>query len=178
MPPGWEIADTAEMEAIRDRAIRHSLTRSNIVSIMHDLAKGEAKRGIHSMIQMTVKDLYAIYRETADTDRLQAWSKLQALKLLSENDLEFICQQIENLEYEAKDAFREKIAADLIKVREKKWSSLISSGPSGKLASGETVFNRFTIPPELQKLLLPIVKHASAMTINVLVKQTQGAYHF
>ena len=178
MPPGWEIADNAEMEAIRDRAIRHSLTRSNIVSIMHDLAKGEAKRGIHSMIQMTVKDLYAIYRETADTDRLQAWSKLQALKLLSEDDLEFLCQQIENLEYEAKDAFREKIAADLIKVREKKWSSLISSGPSGKLASGETVFNRFTIPPELQKLLLPIVKHASAMTINVLVKQTQGAYHF
>ncbi len=178
MPPGWEIADTAEMESIRDRAIRHSLTRSNIVTIMHDLAKGEAKRGIHSMIQMTVKDLYAIYRETADTDRLQAWSKLKAFKLLTEDELEFLCQQIENLDYEAKDAFREKIATDLSNVREQNWAKLISSGPSGKLASGETVFNRFTIPPELQKLMLPIVKHASAMAINVLVRQTQGAYQF
>ena len=178
MPPGWGIADPAEMAGISDRAIRNSLTRSNAATIMHDLAKGEAKRGIHSMIQTTVKDVYEIYRETYDQNQLDAWSQLKKREVLSNEALEDVCRQIENLEYEAKDAFKLKIAEGLEKVRNQQWTQLLKAGPFAKYAAGQETFNRFKMPPALLPLMQQIIEHAIGLQINILVDQTQGAYQF
>lgn len=178
MPPGWEIADQAEMASISDRAIQQSLSRANAATIMHDLAKGEAKRGIHSMMQTTVKDVYEIYRETFDQNRLDAWSQLQKMEVLNAEAIEILCLEIENLDYDASDSFKSKITAGLEKIRNQQWADLLKSGPFAKCAIGQETFGRFQMPTELLQLMQKIVLHAIGLQINILVDQTQGAYRF
>ena len=51
MPPAWQIADDSEVVALSNRAIRQSLTDRAVVSIVHDLAKGEAKHRVFPFLE-------------------------------------------------------------------------------------------------------------------------------
>ncbi len=109
MTPGWQIADNTQVSALTNRAIRSSLTRRATVSIVHDLAKGEAKRGISFMIRDTVSDLYSIFRESYDTQRTDAWSKLQEMPLLADAEIERLHQQLRHFQIPGTAAFQKKI---------------------------------------------------------------------
>lgn len=178
MPPGWQIADPAEINGLSDRAIRSSLTRRATVNIVHDLAKGEAKRGISYMVRETVRDLYEIFRESHDSNRLDAWSRLQEMPLLSDHEIDRRVAQIRNLDFEATDTFKNKLTLDLEKIDDRNWKRLLQAGLFSKVAEGATTFSRKPIPPELLVLMQPIARHAVALNINMLVKQTRGAFEF
>jgi len=178
MNPGWQIADNAEISELSDRAIRQSLTQRATVSIVHDLAKGEAKRGISSMIRETVSNLYECFRESSDSLRLQAWAALQPMPLLPDEEVERLYQTIRHLDYDGSKTFRDKIELDLTKIEKRDWDALLRSGPFSKVAEGATTFSRKEIPTELLTLMLPLSRHAVALNINLLVKQTQGAFEF
>ena len=178
LAPGWEIADDSESRGLKNRAIRNSLTRRTTVNIVHDLAKGEAKRGISNMIRGTVSELYEIFRESHDTGRLHAWSALQEMPLLADAEIEKLHQQLRHLEIDGTAAFKSKVEDDLVRIENREWNTLLTKGICSKVAEGLTVFNRKELPPEFLALMLPIAKHAVALNINLLVKQTQGAFEF
>ncbi len=178
MPPGWQMAEDSDVAEIRNRAIRRSLNSRAIVSIVHDLAKGEAKRGISQMLRDTVGDLYEIYRETADQDRQQAWSRLHSLPLMSEPEIEATLSELVALDFKASPSLQKKLEQDFEKIAHRQWNDLLQSGPFSKVADGQTTFSRAPLDPRLLQLLTPLAQHAVATQIELLVKQTQGAQQF
>jgi ATP-dependent exoDNAse (exonuclease V) beta subunit len=80
LPPAWRLTDEIEEVWMRERAIDQtisSMDRSETISLLSMLGKGEVKRSVTRELMNVVETAYTIQRQ-ADK---QAWSKLSAPKL-------------------------------------------------------------------------------------------------
>ncbi|MGI9517105.1 MAG: UvrD-helicase domain-containing protein, partial [Pirellulaceae bacterium] len=178
MPPDWQIAEESEVNSLRNRAIRRSLTRRATINIVHDLAKGEAKRGISYLVRQTVGDLYDIYRETVDEQRGDAWNQLNKMPLLEEAEIDFLIAEVSSLDIDGTAAFHRTLTEDLERAAKRDWHNFRKKGISGSVAKNNTSFRRRELPPELLGPLRKLTRHAVALNINLLVDQTRGAHQF
>ncbi len=178
LPPDWRIVEEPQIRMLENRAIRHVLTRKNALRIVYDLAKGEAKRGVSAMMRNTVNDLYAIYRETHDQKRDQAWSRLKPRPVLPDNELDEIRLQLESIQPEGDKRFVKAFHKEMVNVRKEDWDSFLDHGLGVKVAEGVTTYHRKEIPAEIYDPMRRLAQHAVAISINQLVAQTAGAYEF
>ncbi len=178
LPPDWEIVEDDEMSRYQNMAIRRSLTRRDALSIVYDLARGEAKRGISGMIRNLVGDLYGIYRETHDSDRLTAWEALPEMKTLADAEIGELERQLVQVQPAGQRRYIEAFQRDLEIVARRDWMALPKSNLAGALSKGVTTYYGKEIQPEIVRLLGPLVAHGIATSINTLVRQTRAASHF
>ncbi len=178
LPPDWELVEDDEMARYQDLAIRRSLTRRATLGIIFDLARGEAKRGISGMIRALVDDLYGIYRETADSGTLDAWNTLSEMPTLGDAEIQELERQLVQVEPVGQKRYVEAFRQDLNNLARRDWMTLPEKNLGGALGKGVTTYYGKEIQPEIVRLLSPLVQHATALYINILVRQTRAASQF
>ncbi len=175
LPPDWEIADENEMQRLQDYAIRISLAERNTIAIIHDLAKGEARRGITPMIRAMIADLYSIYRETVDSKRLAAWEVLTERPMLSDTEVVDLEIRLQSTAVYAEGQMVKAMQQELAAVAARDWPLLISKGLALKISEQNYTYYGKPIPDEIVEAIRPFVDHSIAIQINMLVRQTAGA---
>ena len=178
LPPDWEIGEDDEMNRYQNLAIGRSLSRKNVRRFVYDLARGEAKRGISSLIRNTVEDLYGIYRETLDTGRLRAWEGLPEMPTLPEARIEELYQELRQIEPEEPKTHQKAFLKDLQLIADRDWMKFPISNLAGAIGRGSSEYYRRPIQPEIVERLTPLVHHAVARYLNVLSEQTRAARGF
>jgi ATP-dependent exoDNAse (exonuclease V) beta subunit len=189
LPPGWSIIDELDDATLRGEAIRRLFDRNSLTvvdnrgigsdgssggaeggtdlrTLLYLLAKGEVTRSLTEQVRSTVDNLYGKWRETSP----QAWRQLSRLRELKADELAAAVAAL--ADHAIEGAHGPKRHEDLSRVALGAWHEFISKGISGKLSAGETTFNRKPIDPAMQELYRPLIEHARAKLVNLLVDQT------
>jgi len=171
LPLSCTIADDAQMEQVRQDAIRQLLDDRRpqaLVNLLRHLTQGTSGRPVVDTIDQVVRDLYGIYQETTD----DAWEMIPKLRRLSAPQLVDAIQQLESCDLPDKKSVRNAHAGDVKRAYAHDWEKLLKQGIAGKIVQREMTFNRVEITPEIQETYEPIIQHARAVLINRWRDQT------
>ncbi len=178
LPHDWEIVEEGEMTVLQNLAIRRALTRRATLEIVRGLSRGEATRGIGSMVRGVVGNLYGIYRETVDGDRIAAWEALREFPLLADDELDELCRQLNELPLPDRKSIQGALAGDLVELNRRDWGALLRKGLAKALSQNQFTYSRVEIPAEIAGPMKRIAAHGIGLQINVLVVQTRAAKQF
>ena len=174
--PAWEICDEVDDEALRDEAIEAVLAgnpRSELVRLVHLLAKGEARRGVGQLLRDTVDNLYELYQDTNP----QAWSQLPRYTPLADAEFDAAIAALEA----APLADKRQINArdeDVARAAAADWPAFIKKGLAGRVASGDNTYYRKPIEPAVVSLLEQLIDHAKAVLVGKAASQTEGSFRW
>ena len=193
LPPGWSIIDELDDATLRGEAIRRLFDRDRLTdgisrrgdggdadaradgggdgatdlrTLLHLLAKGEITRSLTEQVRGTVDSLYGKWRETSP----QAWRQLTRLREPSSAEVAAASEGLAGLVLTGQ--YAEARDADLDRFASSDWKGFITTGIAVKLANGETKYRNKAIDPAVQELYRPLIEHARAKLVNLLVDQT------
>ena len=168
LPATWEIVENQVIQGLQDRAIERILHEDHVVDLFHLMSHGEAKRRIATELRDIVKNLYEIFTEAT----AEAWEQIPRAKgRLDEaafSDLMDAMPEVELPDLKSwRDAW-EKLSQRLF---DEEWEKIISDGIVGKIAAGETKYQRREIPPNVHAVAKTILDHCAAMLTHQLITQ-------
>ena len=169
----WQVINNTDYEyqVLRDEAIERLLELGKATELMHLLTKGEANRGISSLIRDSVTNLYAIFLDSS----AEAWHKIPREKLMSTEEIQDIVDQLRDHAY-PQPKMQETVESDIAKFLGEEYQRFLETGVSAKIAAGETVFNRKEIPAEVLRLMSQLVNEAAKIMLNQIALQTEANY--
>ena len=171
LPATWEIVEQQVIERIQDQAIERILYQDNIEDLLHLMSHGEAKRRIATEIRDTVRDLYEVFKEST----AEAWDKIPRSKgKLSEPALAELINSLSDVELPDLKSWRtawDKLTQRLV---EEEWEKIVSDGIVGKIAAGETKYQRREIPAGVHAVAQTILDHCAALITNQLIARNEA----
>ncbi|MCO6453747.1 MAG: UvrD-helicase domain-containing protein [Pirellulaceae bacterium] len=173
LPPGWQIVDELEDQAMRGEAVQAVLQQDDTratLQLMHLLTKGEASRGVSQLMRDTVDQLYGLFEETT----AETWRQLPAFKPLAADELERVLDELRGLPLPP--SLQKARDADCARAGEGNWKDFIGVGLAAKCLQGQEVFNRQPIPAEVRRLYDRLLEHARAELVGLIARQTEGTY--
>ncbi|NUQ61140.1 MAG: UvrD-helicase domain-containing protein [Pirellulales bacterium] len=173
--PVWEIIDEIAEARLQAEAIRQVLqeeSTSDAVRLMNLLTKGEASREISQQLAQLVKGLYEIYLDAP----AGAWSAIPRRRQLAQPQLEAALQALADAPLPADKRFSKAREGDLENARDDQWGRFISAGIAAKVAAGEAAYCKKTLEPALVAAYQPLVDHARAYLLDLIVNQTEATY--
>ncbi len=174
LPPGWSICDEQADALLRDEAIELLLSRgklSDLLTLVHALTKGAATRSVSRLARDTVTSLLELYRETTP----EAWQKITVCKGLEPDEQEELLAAIALLPLDGKQMEKAR-AADVERFRASDWEAFIGTGLASKVLSGESVYYKKPLPPELIKLYERLLKHVESILVGQVARQTEATH--
>ena len=174
LPPGWSICEPLDDALLRDEAIELVLARertSDLLSLVHSLTKGTTNRGVGQLVRDTVGGLFELYRETAP----EAWQHVPQPRGLPPEELGQTIDAIASFDLPTEQLRRTR-DTDLQKARLGLWDEFIKNGIGAKIHAGDPTFNRKPLPVELVSLYGLLLKHAEAVLVGQIARQTQATH--
>lgn len=174
LPPGWSICEEQVDAVLRDEAIELLLSRgklADLLTLVHALTKGDAARSVSRLARDTVTGLLELYRETTP----EAWRKIAVCKGLEFAEQEELLTEIATLPLDNKRMETAR-AEDLQRFRANDWEAFIDKGLATKVLSGECVFYKKPLPPELIKLYERLLKHVESILVGQVARQTEATH--
>jgi ATP-dependent helicase/nuclease subunit A len=174
LPPGWRIVDELEDAQMRAEAIQAVISQdsaTDVLTLMHLLTKGEAKRGVGDLLRDTVNAVYDVFCETVP----EAWTSVPRYRHVTDERLAQAIHTLREMEFPSKRQ-RDACTKDLIAVEEGDWEKFINSGLAAKIASGDPTYHRKEIPDCALKEYRALLHHARATLLGHLANQTEAAY--
>jgi ATP-dependent exoDNAse (exonuclease V) beta subunit len=173
-PLGWSIGDELTETAVREEAVEQVLARGDLqelLTLLHLLAKGEATRGVSRIIHDTVRELFALYRQSTP----DAWRKLPRPRGLSPEKLAETIAAIAAYPMPTSQwaTAREK---DLTSAAAADWTTFLEKGLAAKVLAGETLYYKKPIPADLAELYQKLLAHARSVLLNQLADQTAATH--
>ena len=168
LPATWEIVENQVIQGLQDRAIERILHEDHVVDLFHLMSHGEAKRRIATELRDIVKKLYEIFTEAT----AEAWEKIPRAKgRLDEAAFSELMDAMPEVELPDLKSWRD--AWDKLSQRlfDEEWEKIISDGIVGKIAAGETKYQRRDIPPDVHAVAKTILGHCAAMLTHQLITQ-------
>ncbi len=165
LPLSCTIADDAEMEQVRQDAIRQLLDEhrpQSLVNLLRHLTQGSTGRPVVETIDRVVRDLLGVYQETMD----DAWESIPPQRELTAPQLIDAIQELESYSLPDKKSLRNAHAGDVKRAYAHDWEALLAKGLAGKIVQGEDTFRNVKITSGIHDSYLPIVNHARAVLIN------------
>lgn len=95
LPPGWTLIDPVQEEQVNREAITRmfdSIEYRHLRSLISQLSKGEAVRGVRAEIESVVADAYELYRQAPK----EAWTRMIVPSAPSEEQVNGALQVLEN----------------------------------------------------------------------------------
>lgn len=174
LPSGWQLVNDLQASDLQDEALEIMLRagdEADLLTLMHQLAKGENQRSVGQLMRAQVGNLYSLFRETHKS----AWHDLPRSTPLKEDALAEILEDLRTLEVEHKkqvtarnDAYHAAISED--------WSALAKKGLGKKILDKDYVFDRKPIDPRLAELIEKLLAHAAAVLSSQIATQTEATY--
>jgi ATP-dependent exoDNAse (exonuclease V) beta subunit len=174
LPPGWRIVDELQDAQMRAEAIEAVIAQdsaADVLTLMHLLTKGEAKRGIGDLLRDTVNQVYSVFCETTP----EAWSSAPRYRYVTDERMAEAISTLRQMEFPSKFQ-RTACNKDLDAVERGDWEKFIKFGLAAKIASGGTTFQRKEIPECALKEYRALLHHARATLLGHVANQTEAAY--
>lgn len=174
LPLGWRIVEELADARLRDRAIADSLAGESmkpVLTLLHLLNKGDAARSVSQLIRETVRQLYALSRETDVT----AWKKLPRCPAVPAADLAAAREGLESIKIPHKSTMKE-VEKDVQFLKDDKFEDFIRRGMASKLLDGATEYNKKPITDDIRGIYETLLRHVKHCLVNRLVDQTEATY--
>jgi len=171
-PPGWRMLEETEDQALRNQAIEMMLrqeTTQDVVQLMHLLAKGNAARGVHSLISDAISNYYNTYLAT---DEL-AWEPFPLVRFLPKEEFDEALERLAALRFDA-PSWEDARQKDVRRAIDRDWGQFLKTGLGGKIASGDATYYRKAIPEEVVEVYRPLLAQARAAMIVPWADQTRA----
>ncbi|WP_460168233.1 UvrD-helicase domain-containing protein [Thermostilla marina] len=175
LPPGWQILDEVTLESLRYEAVARALaydSPKNMAAWMGLLDKGKTKRGVARQLNELAK---AIYERVFLRCAPDAWDVLQPRKALSQAEIDQALDSLQRLADTdlANKRLNTAIKKDIEKITAGDWARLLTTGLAPKILAGAGYFNK-PIPDEVAVVYRPLIEHALALEINLVVSQNRA----
>ncbi|MBW3599411.1 MAG: UvrD-helicase domain-containing protein [Planctomycetes bacterium] len=174
LPPGWRIVDELQDAQMRAEAIQAVISQdsaSDVLTLMHLLTKGEAKRGVGDLLRDTVNEVYHVFCETVP----EAWTSVPRYRHVTDERLSQAIETLRTMEF-ADKRLRQGCDRNLASVEANDWEGFINAGPAAKIAAGETTYYSKPIPDCAIKEYMALLHHARATLVGHVANQTEAAY--
>jgi ATP-dependent exoDNAse (exonuclease V) beta subunit len=172
LPPGWSICDEQVDGLLRDEAIELLLSRgklADLLTLVHSLTKGAAARSVSRLVRDTVTSLFELYRETTP----EAWQQIAVCKGCEAAELDETLEAIAALVISDKRMETAR-GEDVERFRSGNWEAFIEKGLASKVLSGEGVYYKKPLPPELTTLYDRLLKHVESILVGQVARQTEA----
>ncbi len=174
LPPGWRIVDELQDAQMRAEAIEAVIaqdTATDVLTLMHLLTKGEAKRGVGELLRDTVNQVYDVFREAPP----DAWTAVPRYRHISEQRVTEAIDALRKTQFPDK---RQRTACDkdLDTVEVGDWEGFIDGGLAAKVAAEDFTYYRKVIPECAVKEYRALLHHARATLLGHVANQTEAAF--
>lgn len=180
LPAHWQIADDSQAKRIRDQAIGRMLVELGghaATKLVHQLAKGELKRDVDTLLDQAIQSLFDIFRAASDFGD-SAWNWIKTIRPISETEHQALMTHLRQLLREGPPP-GVKLGGALDKLVEfvanRQWldaaqTTLIeSSRVSGK-------FGRTVLPPHIRDVLNTVAHQTANELRSQLGGQNQATF--
>ena len=170
LPPTWHIVDEQQISQMEDEAIQKVLRHETVLNLLHMLSKGEASRGVASMVRNTVRGVYAVYRESGP----EPWDRLekQGAKISTEV-LDRLIIQMENLPIKGK-RLSEHWARVVDAVRNEDWPKLLEQKSFQRSLGQDYMFGRTKLTSGMVAAYQTLMPHCAAFFSHRLIQQNHS----
>ena len=172
IPLGAEVIDEEQAAALRDEAIGLMLDEHDpqqLIEMLRLLTQGASDRAITSRIDLTVSQLYELWREAPP----QAWECVPHVSgRLPPPQLVNAIKRLEETACPGSDRWTSAFQKDCENARNWRWSEFLAGGLAKPIASGANTYGRSVIPDELINAYAPVVRHAIAELIGRVREQS------
>ncbi|MDR0326725.1 MAG: UvrD-helicase domain-containing protein [Planctomycetaceae bacterium] len=198
LPPGWSIIDETEYQRSIHEAVREVFDESQkneARKLLHLFQKGEEDRNVTQELISTAKDLLPLVRSTS----ADLWDHTDSHKLgqltLGKMTEEAIQQHLEPVlndpqlrlsllplnkatsksqPAELNKPFKKAFDEFINSFQERDWQKILLKGFGNKIILGERTFSSKPIEPPLLDFMTPLVWHAVAIELEIIINQTKA----
>ena len=174
LPPGWTLSDPFQTDQLQQEAISRmfdTMDRAALKSLVSQLSKGEATRGIRREIENVVSTGYDLFRKTNE----EAWNQLTVPKGPSAEEAESALKvfQASQLEHKSYAGARDKAVG---KFESGEWAEFLGltliQNADDKIAK----YSSKELPDETVKALLILAKKSAVEELASRRAQNEAAY--
>ncbi|HUP82275.1 MAG TPA: UvrD-helicase domain-containing protein, partial [Pirellula sp.] len=174
LPPGWTLSDPFQTDQLQQEAISRmfdTMDRSALRSLVSQLSKGEATRGIRREIENVVSTGYELFRKTNE----EAWNQLTVPKgpTAEQADEALKVIQASHLEHKGYAAARDKAIA---KFESGEWGEFLGLTLVQKADHRVAKYSSKELPAETVKALLILAKKSAVEELASRRGQNEAAY--
>ncbi len=173
LPPGWQIAEDPDLQALRTEAIRTVIGQegpAEATKLVRLLSKGEVSRSVSEQVRALIEGLYDLYVESSP----EAWKSLPFEKAPDRQEYEQALDDFAKADCggdrrlaNARDRVSELLAAE-------NWQAALCNGLLSRIAAGNTAYYNKPVPPPLLEAGRKLVNYCKVMWRNQLAAQTQA----
>ncbi len=174
LPPGWTLSDPFQTDQLQQEAISRmfdTMDRSALRSLVSQLSKGEATRGIRREIENVVSTGYDLFRKTSE----EAWNQLSVPKGPTADQAEAALNvfRASQLEHKGYAAARDKAVA---KFEAGEWSEFLGLTLVQNADDEVAKYSSKELPDETVKALLVLAKKSAVEELASRRAQNEAAY--
>ena len=174
LPPGWTLSDPFQTDQLQREAISRlfdTMDRSALQSLVSQLSKGEATRGIRREIENVVSTGYELFRKTNE----EAWNQLTVPKGPTAEQANEALKVIQasQLEHKGYAAARDKAVA---KFESGEWGEFLGLTLVQNADDKVAKYSSKELPAETVKALLILAKKSAVEELASRRAQNEAAY--
>lgn len=180
LTPGWDIIEEGpESNTLRDEAIAGILRDEvfeDLLVLLHQLApKGEAKRGLDSMLKDRVREAYRLFLDSTAT----AWDMIEVPAPLPDEEVDAVRHELAHFPLSGKK-IPQAVEADIDRLCQNDWRGFLSGGKTlvRSISEGKSKYWNANIPDELAAIYRRFLPHLRAMILQSASAQTKGTHRF
>ena len=174
LPPGWTLSDPFQTDQLQQEAISRmfdTMDRSALKSLVSQLSKGEATRGIRREIENVVSTGYDLFRRTTE----EAWNQLTVPMgpTADQVDAALSVFRASQLEHKGYAAARDKA---VFKLESGEWGEFLGLTLVQNADNKVAKYSSKELPDETVKALLTLAKKSAVEELASRRAQNEAAY--
>jgi len=182
IPTNWELVEEIDDVALRLDALETVFSRNleTLPELVRLLQKGDARSSLHRQIAADIFELYGVFRGT----NRETWDWLKVPQGLSPEVLKKQVKRLAEVELPLTKAgkpnshwlkARDRDVVLLSKIGVSVWQDFIKQGIA-KAVVQQARFHSVEVPTEIQEVYDPLIKHAKAILLGDLSRQTLATF--
>jgi ATP-dependent exoDNAse (exonuclease V) beta subunit len=174
LPPGWAIGDPLEDGALCDEAVQAVLSAEragDLLTLLHLLTKGEARRSIHQLVLDTVATHHELYRQTNS----EAWRKIARHQEPAPEEVERAIAKLEATTWTSDKNIVKRHADDVANARQGAWEDFLDNTLIQSVIAGECTYRKKELPPDIVAAYKTLIDRSLAHCLNQIASQTEAA---
>ncbi|MDP7033118.1 MAG: UvrD-helicase domain-containing protein [Planctomycetota bacterium] len=184
LTPGWEIAESEEMELLRGEAIEQAMEEGDprtLFDLIEMLQGTAGTRSIHRRVETLVNTAYNAYLECREVP--EVWSRIgPSSRPLRSEVLQAGLDRLEKAEDllartqagQINKSWKKAHDKSLQLAREEDWEAFLDAGLPGAIRAKKDTFGRQKIGDELLEIYRPLVDHAAGLILGELLRRNQA----
>ncbi len=172
LPPGWEIVEEQQLDALRDQAVSRVLRGDAVEGLLHLMSKGEVQRSIESQISQTVNE---VYRVVLESDR-EDWNRLpECNTFIPDDELNAMIPQMESQKIRQKNVTKAWLKLTEL-VRVAAWGDVARETLIQNVLAGNPKYGQSGLDPAIVQILTRLIDHCRAQVTTRLIWQNLSTY--